>query len=139
MSILNEFGFTDEIIVAIGYLHDTIEDTFVTEAEITDIFGVAISQGVSFCTDELWHNRKTRKNLTYDKCRKAHDEMAPMAHIGSVVKIADRLANIRNSVSGNYGLLQMYKNERDVFKKAMYVEHIASKMWTEYDHLLCDS
>ena len=140
--ILNEFGYTEaagevEMLVA-AYLHDVVEDTEVTEEQVAERFGVNVARMVRFCSDEPGPNRKTRKALTYALCRRRLDD-APWCYFrGAIVKLADRIANIRNCHAHRPDLLHMYWKEKDTFKEALWVSEHAGPMWAEYDRLLAD-
>lgn len=140
--ILNEFGYTEaagevEMLVA-AYLHDVVEDTEVTEEQVAERFGVNVARMVRFCTDEPGHNRKTRKTNTYARCR-ADLNKEPWVYLrGSIVKLADRLANIRNCHAHRPDLLHMYWKEKDTFRQALKVSGVAEPMWAEYDRLLAN-
>jgi hypothetical protein len=58
-----------------------------------------------------------------------------------LVKLADRLANIRECVKNNPRLLDMYLKEQDTFKAALIMtpsqtSPVLERMWAEYDQLL---
>lgn len=81
---------TDVLISAI--LHDTVEDTDTTIAEIRDTFGPAISSIVSQCTDNKSLPKQERKRLQI--------EHAPYCtHEAKLVKLADKLDNLTGLLS----------------------------------------
>ena len=125
-------GFS-ETIRTIGYLHDVVEDTDVTINEIERLFGKFVAESVSILTDESGLNRKERKRKTYEKMSKVHgDHEAAL-----LVKAADRLANVRESVEGgNSRLLSMYKKEHSVFRESVFREGLSLSIWNELDELI---
>lgn len=65
--ILDAFGLPE--VVPVGYLHDVIEDTTVSAADLTVEFGAAVTAAVVFCSDEVGRNRSERKAATYARPR----------------------------------------------------------------------
>lgn len=62
--LLLPYGRTAQVI---GYLHDVVEDTPVTVADIERTFGGLIAQCVALLTDEPGETRAARKAKTYAK------------------------------------------------------------------------
>jgi guanosine-3',5'-bis(diphosphate) 3'-pyrophosphohydrolase len=78
---------TDVLIAAI--LHDTIEDTETTEAEIREIFGENVAKMVMEVTDDRSLPKDVRKQLQI--------EYAPHLSEGAKqVKLGDKISNIRD-------------------------------------------
>lgn len=86
--LLSEAGF-EETVVAAALLHDTVEDTTLTTAEIEEYFGTAVAVLVSEMTEdpriEPYPVRKAeaRSRVMRDPCAAA-------------IYAADKLANTRN-------------------------------------------
>jgi (p)ppGpp synthase/HD superfamily hydrolase len=132
VSLLNGYG---EIAQVIGYLHDVVEDTKVSIADIKNEFGVFIADCVAILSDESGQNRKERKTKTYAKMSKVSGEL----ELALVVKAADRLANLQASYSGNNTrLLKMYKKEHEVFKYSVQRDGLAIKIWQDIEKLLAN-
>jgi guanosine-3',5'-bis(diphosphate) 3'-pyrophosphohydrolase len=128
-TIAKKYGETAE---TIAYLHDVVEDTKVTLAEIEREFGALVANCVAILTDEPGQNRKERKAKTYAKMAKVSGE----ENIALLVKAADRLANMRASVSDkNHKLIETYKSEYPVFKPAVYRKDLCEEIWQELDAL----
>ena len=114
--VLREFGFTkDALLLQAAFLHDTVEDTYVTDQILLDNgFSAVVAAAVAFCTDEKGKNRKERKKLTYEKQvgllnRRPIDDST---RLGLLVKWADRVANIRAChIWPAKNLLPMYVKE----------------------------
>lgn len=117
----------------VGYLHDVLEDTTVSEDVCRETFGNDIVDAMLVCKDEAGHNRKERKAKTNEKLRLSNNV------IGLVVKAADRLANMKNSFETNKSLFKMYAKEYEVFKEAAYREGLCDEFWEEMDGLLGQS
>lgn len=114
-SIAYDLGY-DETIIVSCILHDILEDTNVTYTELKQQFGKEIAEIVYCVTDELGRNRYERKTKTYQKTR---DNWKAV-----IVKICDRLANLRHSAEHSPNLLTMYLKEHDDFcSSLMSKEH----------------
>jgi (p)ppGpp synthase/HD superfamily hydrolase len=114
VAVLREFKFNTRDIAAIALLHDLFEDTQVTADDLTAL-GVDrhVIRSVTFVTDEEGHNRKTRKARTYERVAR---EIRDFSHEdwvrdGVIVKLADRIANLRSARLSNPRLLKMYLRE----------------------------
>ncbi len=79
---LEKFGINDQTTKAIGWLHDTIEDTELNYKQIKHIFGKRIAEGVNYLTRNV--DRQTYKN------RLKHAPKNVM-----MVKLCDTLDNIK--------------------------------------------
>ncbi|RKD21647.1 metal-dependent phosphohydrolase [Caminicella sporogenes] len=92
--ILQKNGASDEVIAA-GILHDTLEDTDLTEDDIKNIFGEKILNLVLRASEELYNreNRpwEDRKKHTIDYSKKAPLEV-------KLLICADKLSNIRSMI-----------------------------------------
>ena len=82
----------DEDILIAALLHDTVEDTHTTEAEIIAEFGETIAELVLECTDDKSLDTMERKRLQIEHaCHKS-----PGA---KMIKIADKTCNLRSILS----------------------------------------
>lgn len=128
-SIAKKYGETAE---AIAYLHDVVEDAEVTLKEIENNFGSLVSRCAAILTDEPGQSRKERKSKTYAKMAKVAGE----ENLALLVKAADRLANLRASVSDkNYKLIEMYKSEYPTFRSSVYRENLCEDIWQELESI----
>jgi len=50
--------------------------------------------------------------------------------------LADRIANLENSIERKHNMLDAYKKEHEDFKKQLYVQGHAENMWTHLDLLI---
>jgi (p)ppGpp synthase/HD superfamily hydrolase len=102
----------------VGYLHDVLEDTDCTRAQIEAAFGAFIATCVEILTDPPGPTRTARKAAL-------HARLAAIAadapeKVALVVKAADRLANVKASAEeGNTRLLAMYREEHAAFRSAV--------------------
>lgn len=119
--------------VAVAYLHDTVEDTAVTLAEIEQRFGPHVAACVALLTDEPGTSRKERKAKTYAKLAAAQEAL----ELALLVKAADRLANVRACLADRrLDLLQIYRSEQAAFRTAAWRPHLCQPLWAELDALL---
>lgn len=79
--LLNKLGCDDEVVAA-GYLHDTVEDTQVTERDLRVLFGDRIADLVMEVTHE-----GTKDNYGYWFPRLETKD-------GIIIKLADRMSNL---------------------------------------------
>lgn len=104
--VAEELHLNNDIIVAC-ILHDIIEDTSASYKNIHDKFNTTIADIVYSVTCELGKTRRERKENTYPKIRKSDDAI--------LVKICDRIANIRFSKGSSESKLSMYLKESKEF------------------------
>jgi len=78
----------DAELVAVGWLHDTVEDTDTTREELAQKFGERVAALVVEVTDDMSLPKATR--------RQKQIEDAPHKSAGArLIKIADKISNIR--------------------------------------------
>ncbi len=119
--------------VQLAYLHDVVEDTEATIAEIEQKFGKFIADCVHVLTDEPGIDRAERKRRTYRKM----SLVAADLHLALIVKAADRLANLTACVSENRAdKLTMYINEHELFRRSVYRADLCETIWREMDKLV---
>ncbi len=129
--ILARAGF-DDAVVAAGVLHDVIEDTPVTAAELHVHFGEAITNIVLGASED--------KSLGYDARKAAYVEQVRHAAVSvKAVSCADKIANLTNLIilyeAGEDGFALVYPHNT--------VERVVKQARAEYeavsynfDHLL---
>lgn len=146
VAVLAEHGLNNERHQIAGWLHDSLEDTQILPQAIEAECGPDILWAVQFCTDEKGHpNRRTRKAATLARCtaqikQNQIEAMQPASKVTLAVqvKLADRIANLRNCTkTGNVGLLAMYRKEGHAFKDALHVPGMpgVDSLWLEHDRL----
>ena len=130
VNILIEKGYTDYYYIISAWLHDTIEDTYITYGKIKQKFGEKIAEIVWCVTDE-GKNRKEKHKKTPPKTRSNEDAI--------VVKLADRVANMRASIKhNNLDKLGMYLVEYKKFRENLHIKGHVLNMWSELDELYRD-
>jgi len=86
-ALLADHGAPIDIVVA-GLLHDTVEDTAITEADLVTNFGADVAAIVMEATDDKTLPKEVRKGLQVTHAS-AHSSA------GKMVKLADKIANLR--------------------------------------------
>jgi len=117
----------------IAYLHDVVEDTPVTLDDLRRQFGAALADHVALLTDEPACDRAARKARAHAKLAAASPELS----LALVVKAADRLANLRESVRvANEKKLETYRREHPEFRAAAFRPGLCDEFWREIDELI---
>lgn len=137
----------DENMIAAGLLHDVVEDTDRTEADIRACFGDRIANLVSAETEDKMRDQKAEDTWIIRK----QNTLWGLEHASKEAKImalADKLANLR-SIDRDYQLVgdQIWNrfNQKDPDKQAWYYKTVADltselcdyDAWQEYKGL-CD-
>jgi guanosine-3',5'-bis(diphosphate) 3'-pyrophosphohydrolase len=87
--LANEGGIVDATVIVAALLHDTIEDTETTAAELRELFGEEVAKVVMEVTDDKSLPKAERKRLQVEHA----------GHISGrakLVKLADKIANLRD-------------------------------------------
>ena len=91
--ILADVGEVDDLgILAAAVLHDTVEDTETESSDIEREFGARITRIVGEVTDDKSLEKSERKRLQIEHAKHMSNE-------GALVKIADKITNIRDVAS----------------------------------------
>jgi guanosine-3',5'-bis(diphosphate) 3'-pyrophosphohydrolase len=85
-------GISDPTILAAAALHDTIEDTETTRAELEAEFGAKVADVVVEMTDDKSLPKMERKRLQIEHAQEMSEEAA-------LVKLADKICNLRDMVA----------------------------------------
>lgn len=106
----------------LAYLHDVAEDTKVPVEGIRAAFGGPMADLVCLVTDEPMFDRETRKYFTNAKLKATGDNEEYQPAL--IVKLADRLANVRESVATeNARMFKLYQQENATFLDAVRRSH----------------
>ena len=84
-----EGGVRDAVVIASALLHDTLEDTETSPAELKGAFGAQIAAVVEELTDVKWLASKSRKRLQVARASRASLR-------AKQVKLADKICNLRD-------------------------------------------
>ena len=95
----------NKTLIAVAYLHDTLEDTNTTYEELLTIFGKRIANLVV----ELTSNKIECKKL--GKAKYLSLKLNNMSNSALIVKLCDRLSNVTDLISTNYLFRKKYFNE----------------------------
>jgi GTP diphosphokinase / guanosine-3',5'-bis(diphosphate) 3'-diphosphatase len=87
--LFSEGGVSDIQVLCAAILHDTLEDTSATQAELADLFGEKIREIVIEVTDDKRLPKRERKRLHIDHAA----QLSPAAKL---VKLADKICNLRD-------------------------------------------
>jgi len=85
----NEGGVRDTAVIAAALLHDTIEDTKTTAAELRQAFGAKVAGIVAEVTDNKQLSKERRKELQVEHA-------AHISKSAKLVKLADKICNVRD-------------------------------------------
>ncbi|MDA8092442.1 MAG: HD domain-containing protein [Betaproteobacteria bacterium] len=85
--LANEGGVSDAVVLCAALLHDTIEDTETTEAELDQTFGREIAGVVKEVTDDKTLPKSERKRLQIEHAPHVSTE-------AKLVKLADKICNL---------------------------------------------
>ncbi len=81
----------DGILLAAGFLHDTVEDTDTTNAELVSLFGVEVAAVVAEVTDEKFQRKDDRKRLQVER-------IALKSTRAQFLAVADKTANVASII-----------------------------------------
>ena len=132
--VLTEFGFSKNsspVLHIAAYLHDILEDTGTSYNDIKKRFEELAAEIVYALTDELGRNRKERADKTHPKIKGFLE--------ATIIKLADRIANSRESKRTGSDLYKMYKKEFKSFKEHLYYDfgdERVDNMWNELENIL---
>ena len=90
--LAREGDVTDARVIAAALLHDTVEDTETTIEELEERFGKRVAAVVAEVTDDKSLPKAERKRLQIVKAGSKSTE-------AKLVKLADKIANLRDPVS----------------------------------------
>ncbi|MEL6178386.1 MAG: HD domain-containing protein [Myxococcota bacterium] len=114
-------------LIAAGYLHDVLEDTEVDYATLTRAFGSAVADLVLAVTNTPG-TRRQRKEATYARISSHPD--------GPELKLADRIANVEESIRTGSSLLKMYRREWPEFEQRLRPVGGSPELWNVLSGLL---
>jgi guanosine-3',5'-bis(diphosphate) 3'-pyrophosphohydrolase len=86
--LANVAGVQDETILTAAVLHDTVEDTPTSPADLESTFGVAVRNLVQEVTDDKSLPKAERKRLQVEHALQ-------LSRSAKLIKIADKISNIR--------------------------------------------
>ena len=124
VSTLKEFGINNPQAEAVAWMHDILEDCEGYEHSMGAIFGTPIFTYVCQLTGKGINRQEKMQNLLIE----IKNDSIP-----TIVKCADRITNIRNSIKDKkIDLLKMYISEHEDFMQLNVIEYPESKVMFEY-------
>ena len=93
------------LLIACSYLHDTLEDTYATYKDIANKFGNVVASLVL----ELTNNKDLKKEV--GKTKYLQLKMTNMTDLALIVKLVDRLDNVKDLVNSNEEFRVKYLKE----------------------------
>ena len=114
-----------EVVTAAAFLHDALEDTAVTPLDLlSNGFHADVVRIVEVVTDPKLPTRAERKAQVNDRLFRCALSDDPVGHLAVLLKVADRLANVRESaataLAGNPKSLNRYRREWGAFHSAVH-------------------
>ena len=88
-NVLTREGVLEDVVLAAAILHDTLEDTQTTPAELREHFGDRIAGIVAEVTDDKNLLKAERKRLQIEHA-------AAISREAKLVKLADKICNVRD-------------------------------------------
>ena len=113
-SIVAEYT-SDPAVIAAATLHDVLEDTEVTPAEMRDVFGERVTLLVIEVTDVSRledGNREVRKRLD-------REHLAGSSPDGATIKLADLIDNTSSIVKYDKGFAKAYLREKEALLEVL--------------------
>jgi guanosine-3',5'-bis(diphosphate) 3'-pyrophosphohydrolase len=128
-------GIDDPDILAAAILHDTIEDTETTRAELARLFGNAIAALVAELSDD--------KGLTWQERKRLEIEHAHhLSDTAKLIKLSDKTSNVADTVTNPPGEWTLSRR-RDYLEFARLVaagcRGINPALDAEFDRVLADA
>lgn len=103
--------------LAACWMHDTIEDCRLTYNDVLKVSNLEVANIVYALSNEKGKNRKQRANRKYYKG-------IIETKYARLVKLCDRIANIRFSKTQKSIMLEVYKNENDHFIYSLFPDDV---------------
>ena len=110
-TVSNNYKFSEEMI-AIAWLHDSIEDQGILYKDLVNEFGLAIASGVLQLSDLEQGNRAERKALSRERLSKAPEWV-------QTIKYADLISNTSSIVKHDAEFAQVYLEEKRLLLEVM--------------------
>ncbi len=117
-----------ETVIAGCWVHDVIEDTRQTYNDVKEVLGEQVAELAYALTNEKGRTRKDRANEKY------YSGIRNVKY-ANFIKVCDRIANVRFSISQQSTMLNKYKNENNDFYLSLHTTHL-TEMFTYLNELL---
>ncbi|MGE0701384.1 MAG: HD domain-containing protein [Hyphomicrobiaceae bacterium] len=128
-------GIEDPAILAAAILHDTIEDTETTRAELARLFGNDIAALVAELSDD--------KGLTWQQRKRLEIDHAPhLSDRAKLIKLSDKTSNVSDTVTNPPGEWTLSRR-RDYLEFASLVADgcrgLNAALEAEFDRVMADA
>ncbi|MDX2157834.1 MAG: HD domain-containing protein [Hyphomicrobiaceae bacterium] len=128
-------GIEDATVLAAAILHDTIEDTQTTRAELAGLFGNEIAAIVAELSDD--------KTLTWQQRKRLEIDHAPhLSATGKMIKLSDKTSNVSDTVTNPPGEWTLSRR-RDYLEFARLVADgcrgVNAPLEAEFDRVMADA
>ncbi|MEM7368002.1 MAG: HD domain-containing protein [Bacteroidota bacterium] len=120
---------TREVIIAAAWCHDVIEDARETYNDVKKVLGEEVAEIVYALTNDKGRTRTERAGEKYY----AGIRQTPYA---TLVKLCDRIANVRHSRQTAGRMLAIYQKEYPLFRSKLYVAGEFEEAWQALENLL---
>lgn len=120
---------TRETIIAAAWCHDLIEDARETYNDVKKVVGEEVAEIVYALTNDKGRTRKERAGDRY------YAGIRQTKH-ATLVKLCDRIANVRHSKQTGGRMLDIYQRELPSFRDRLYVEGELEEVWAELEGML---
>jgi (p)ppGpp synthase/HD superfamily hydrolase len=127
--VLIRFDYCSFRIRATAWLHDTVEKFHVTTSDINREFPGLVASTVDAVTTAPGKTREERNSATYARIKEG-------GRIALVLKLADRIANLEETILAGGDRLCTYEEEHSEFREALYEPGKADAMWEHLDTLI---
>lgn len=118
------------IVVAAGFLHDSIEDARLTYNDVKSATNKDVAEIVRAVTNYgRGRDRDERMpDFVYEDIRNTE--------FATFVKLCDRIANVQYSKMTGSSMFKKYSKEQEHFKSKLFVEGELTEMWDYLDGIL---
>lgn len=123
VGVIKEIGYAENTeLLCAAWLHDVLEDTdWDAHALITNGVTPYVLALVDAVTNQPGKNRAERHRLTYPRIARIPDAVT--------LKLADRIANVRESLANNPAMFALYKREYRNFYMEMPYNYKHAAAW----------
>jgi (p)ppGpp synthase/HD superfamily hydrolase len=115
-----------------AWLHDTLEDTHTTLGEIDALFGPRVAQLVSAVTNNYAIRDMHERSLN------AYAKIRSTGRLAVALKLADRIANVRNSHAGDRFATRYVADFRDFVRALYHADDKLGPMWDVLTQLIAE-
>lgn len=120
--LVRDKGGSEDMIIA-ALLHDTVEDTEVTHAQVESAFGPVVAELVYELTDVFTHEAYPNDNRAIRKKREAH-RLAEVSDEAKLIKWCDMKDNTSTITAHDAGFARVYMAEKDYLIEVMGLDKL---------------